>query len=273
MIGRVFTNKMTLIRLVAALVGLAGCGLPTHQQSQIGVTQVRKALNGEHPSVVKILRREPTQEPVTCTGTFIAPGIILTAAHCGGEHQVPELEISWENSQGEILTAKPNNFIRHPMYTDKVAIHSNDLAIIVINEPDKNTTLPAPLLGRAPTRGNLVTIVGYGDDHIEIKDGDIQSSGSGPKRIGHNSIYTVAPSGIVILNGSAIECENLSNTSVTGNGDSGGPLFIDGSLAAVTLGGGILNETNLQECPQAVSYFAGVFLKTNWDFIKKFIDL
>jgi hypothetical protein len=83
----------------------------------------------------------------------------------------------------------------------------------------------AQLFAQPPRPGDQLTIVGYGLNDLRTR------SGAGRKRVGTNTVTRVS-SGMI-----QFQAYQGERKAVSGSGDSGGPLFINGKLAGVTSGG------------------------------------
>jgi V8-like Glu-specific endopeptidase len=167
-----------------------------------------------------------------CTGTLIAPNVVLTAGHCV------------ENYDGGFMGDKDGTFeVNGQSYTttsvvahhdyDGAAIgsdHANDIAIMVLDQNVAGVE-PIEINRTVPYVGQTLTLVGFGGGGT----GDAGHNGDfGTKRVGETPIDFVS---------STLVSWNFDNNSEsnTAPGDSGGPALIDLDgvfyVAGVTSGG------------------------------------
>ncbi len=181
-----------------------------------------------------------------CTGSLMTSGRhILSAAHCftddTGVPDVDEIHIVFEMSDKHYVF--PVDLTQAGALTIPSAYNgvTGDGADYAIVELPSIAPFPAEryrLYTPTDEVGQIVTLVGYGNTGTGGL-GEIQG-GSATKRIGFNVIDSVS----MLTNGEVIVYD-FDNTgglgdseAITGTGDSGGPWFIDGRLAAVTSFGG-----------------------------------
>lgn len=180
--------------------------------------------DSQDPAVVAIgVRRVGCGAPlaVHCTGTLIAPRLVLTAAHCITDTPFgSNLEVLF----GSDAASPAASFRRvtevqlHPAYAAGNALA--DLALLILEE--SATAAPVPL-NTAPLDaawvGRSVRLVGFGQT---------QASGSlpGGKRTGTATISEVGSSQFRVVPGPSLSC----------HGDSGGPLLGPGGGGEVLIG-------------------------------------
>jgi V8-like Glu-specific endopeptidase len=153
---------------------------------------------------------EPAEAPrVTCTGTLVAPRVVLTAAHCVENLEAPQvLSVVFAP---EVARALPTERVRvaegrlHPAWR----AGENDIGVLLLAEdapvapvPLAGPGLPADLVGRT-TR-----VVGFGLD-----DG----GGTGHRRSGTARVAAVSAGTFSIEAAPGMSC----------GGDSGGPSFLE----------------------------------------------
>lgn len=164
-----------------------------------------------------------------CSGALLAPRIVLTAAHCVTDGS--DYAVHVRNILGEPILLQPNSIIIHPDYVpDAITkrVRSIDLAILKFDG-----TLPAPFFpvdvsSAMPRKGEQVIIGGYGmtDETKRASSGTFSSTAL-------NVIEPYGPSKILIwLEGKPIGTSGLKTGGC--HGDSGGPVFLNGKLVAIT---------------------------------------
>jgi MYXO-CTERM domain-containing protein len=210
----------------AAPLALAACAAdPTAVAStQAPILGGVQAQAGQYPTVVAVLINNGFGG--LCTGTLVAPDIVLTAAHCVSPAVLGMFDPSL-NTQAAVTAATSVAFVQaamtipHPGFNAN-ALGDNDIGII---------KLVTPVTDRAPTPMNfnhddappgiVVTMVGYG----ESQAGNQQSAGTE----------------FVLQQKTTVPCAQLPQFGVSDNnvlcwpqtdgtgkceGDSGGPSFL-----------------------------------------------
>jgi Trypsin len=162
-----------------------------------------------------------------CSGTLIAPQVVLTAGHCaeGVGNTAGRFEIAG-------TTYATSQVIVHPQYNDALigTDNANDLAVYRLNRPVTGVT-PSPIYRTTPQVGQTLTLVGFGAGGT----GNSGHDGSfGTKRVGTTPIDQVSTRLLLWR----FDNNTESNTAP---GDSGGPAFIQTGgvyyVAGVTSGG------------------------------------
>ncbi len=205
------------------------------------------ALDGTaHPAVVLIVMDIGGQPAFRCSGTLIAPKLVLTAGHCTGEPGEFSgirifTESDVENGDNNYPFAGPNSieatsWQAHPLFTER-AFFLHDVGVIRLT---KAVRLPADQYGQLPAVNQLdalqpgnatrFTAVGYGVQRINpafVQEELIRMSAA-PQLIQINTPGFTGDFSLL-----------LSNNAATGGtcfGDSGGPNYLGSSnvVAGVT---------------------------------------
>ena len=186
-----------------------------------------------------------------CSGTLIAPNVIITAAHCTeGAEQVyysfavtrPTVEPDAPGATGWTLggddsVAGEQNIYTHPDWDGDLQNNSlDDIGVIILDQPVTGIPLaPLPAAGyslESVAHGTAFTVVGYGVTYVKPADG--------PKKPTADALlqrhYTTSPlsnltSDTIIL---AVNPKDKRAGGGICSGDSGGPAFLDGVIVGVT---------------------------------------
>jgi len=234
--------------LAAICAGMLGCegASPDAGFSSRSSAITHGTLDGNaHPAVILIVMDVGGSPAFRCSGTLIAPKVVVTAGHCAGEpgefsgmRVFTESDV--ENGNNNYPFAGPNTieatgWHSHPLFTE-AAFFLHDVGVVLLSKP---VQLAAGQYGALPSvnqldglqRGSATTFtaVGYGLQRIN------------PAKVEEERIRMFAEPHLIQINTPSVGDFSmlLSNNASTGGtcfGDSGGPNYLGGSnvIAAVT---------------------------------------
>src|SRR5436190_11555403 len=203
-----------------------------------------------YPAVVAVGILNRDGSGALCSGTLIAPTVVLTAGHCLSFDPIAAVIAIFPDGVTEIDIDAASWEVHPDFDIDRVAVA--DVAAVVLDRPVTDVA-PLPLVALAPSPKSRGAIVGFGDA------GD---TGVGIKRAGRvrltrcpRSVRTV---GIQRgqLDGSLCWRPRRKGQD-TCHGDSGGPLLVDGLVAGVTSGG-------FPDCPGRLSWDTSIAAVRDW---------
>jgi V8-like Glu-specific endopeptidase len=195
-------------------------------------------LDGDgHPGVLRLHIRVGASG-FLCSGTVIEQRTILTAAHCV-ENAASASDVFVV--LGDEYRAASQMWIHEEYSANTPHLRSVDGQVYRFSGPDIAIIafaqdLPAPVVTigtDAPTQGDLVTIVGFGNDENESK---------GVRRVGQVEFQSMTPTYLedkqtVDHNTGALVVNPGPNNELVCGGDSGGALLVGDTLVGVTSGG------------------------------------
>ena len=245
------------IPFLAISAGLLGCDGGSTAPRQVSSAPPSLITHGTvdrnaHPAVVLIVMDVDRRPAFSCSGTLIAPKVVLTAGHCVGEpKEFSGLRVFTEsdvqNGNNNFPFAGPNaieaaRWHAHPLYTNR-AFFLHDVGVILLS---KAVELASGEYGRLPAQNQLdalqpgsstvFTAVGYGIQRIN------------PAQIEWEAIRMFSEPHLIQINTGftgdfSLLLSNNASTGGTCFGDSGGPNYLGSSnvVAGVTSFG--LNNT------------------------------
>ena len=268
--------KLSSAGIVAASL-MSACGTQKKPQNyaSLKITNGVNVSEDEFPSVVLLVVEKNGKREI-CSGTFVNDHQLVTAAHCVVDAVTGNLArvfyatpaYSYDENEPQLrFVAQALNIRVHPGFQRSQSLEpsTNDLA--VIDFPYGIAPSYSTIGYDAPEIDDAITIVGFGNNQSYLDEQGYQAGeGSGVKRAGRN-VVTERDGGLISFKGLGTESSdfNQGDWSATGSGDSGGPMFLNGTLVGVT-SRGELNEVKGGEY-LAVSYFVDLTNEDNRRFL------
>ena len=188
------------IACVLALVACSDSGAPPPEPIQSSAQSIIRGERERGQDAVVMLYFADGRSGGMCTGTIIAPRVVLTAKHCTQ---------GWSPADFTVAVG-PNPFagavafygVSEIRTTEGGALDGRDIAVLILDEDAAET--PFPLSADQPVRGRDVTLIGYGQT---------ESSDGGTKYRAVDTVTYVLPT------------EFVTDGHGACHGDSGGPTF------------------------------------------------
>jgi secreted trypsin-like serine protease len=191
-----------------------------------------------HPMVGAIVAEFDGTKDWFCSGTLIAPKVVLTAAHCTDFLASEGLQDVWVTFD-PVVTSRSKllhgSYVTHPGYNPMTL--ENDVAVIVLDRTVRKVT-PATLpdeglLDDMKADGSLaeatITNVGYGCTRSHT-GGPPTFTCDGVRRVSTSPVSGLTRSQLILnMN------HNATGGGGTCGGDSGGPHFLEDSTLLVSV--------------------------------------
>ena len=184
-------------------------------------------VDDDYPGVVQLIT-DSNGTIGRCTGSFIRPSIVLTAAHCVDQDGVV-VYLTKQKLDGSVSS---KNIMLHHEWEPELEIEiqdlSYDLALVYFDSDIAKSTEVLQITEERVNVGDQATMVGYGRyiyDNV---------TSAGKKRLGYNAIYDVSQDrGLFALIGLGESLDYSGENASVAKGDSGGPLLVGGKIAGV----------------------------------------
>jgi len=233
---------------VALAVGMLAAAVPT-QVSAIQDGQVAEPDEFTNVAVLRFLDTE-TGTRWRCTGTLVAPDVIITAAHCTEAPADtvyysfapvrPTTEPDAAGASGWTLGGSnldgEQSIFTDPDWDGDLQMQSlDDIGVIVLDMPvtgvEPATIAPLGILDGLP-RGTLFTLAGFGIHYVKPTEGPRKPTAvAGLERSWTTSPLSNLTTDTLML---AASPHDKRGGGTICSGDSGGPVFYEGLLVAVT---------------------------------------
>ncbi len=267
------TPLLATTSIVLALVALATpLALAVRPRAHASVIGGKPAAEGSYPSAAYVLdfRGKIVGE---CTGTVVAPSLVLTAGHCAedmktgaiynhGGYRVLTGRVNFASGQGQGQLSTVVGVIPYPGFARR--LDAGDAALLVLEKPVAAPAMPLARLGQARLfdAGTTATIAGWGltsilqrklTKHLQYAHTVVQPA-SWCKRHVHPffprwELCTIDPAHFA-----AGGCY----------GDSGGPLMVPGKSPGELLEVGIVAFGQLACSPRYPNVYTRVDAMSGW---------
>lgn len=161
--------RWALSLAVSAATACAADG-PATNGVETAIIGGSEAQTGQFPTVVALAAQGgPTAYQVFCSGTLVAPDIVLTAAHCQEvEDQIGTIWVIVDGmrpQEGQGTAIEVTQSVRDPSW-DSLNVFGVDVAVLFLATPVTDRP-PSPIMLTPLAAGDAITAVGYGTADVD----------------------------------------------------------------------------------------------------------
>ena len=232
------------------LLGMQGYSLPAdaiiRRHDLLDDQYIVNAL--DYPAVVDLLAVGD------CIGTLIHPSFLLTAAHCA-EHLKDNATLEINGSSYGVA-----DYYLHEDYADD----ENDIAMVEL-EKSVDDVDPIPWYTGSDEEGKEVLFVGRGDTGTGL-EGQSGATADGKTRKASNTVASIEEGNLMFIFHHPDDDGVTSLEGISGDGDSGGPAFIQSEGVLQIAGISSYQDENGNELGQygVHEYYARVSDYDDW---------
>jgi uncharacterized membrane protein YgcG len=219
-------RRPSCVALVICFASLPACALqPSGSDDPEVVGDGAQAIKGgslatDYPESVLLLIKSGGVSKELCSGSLVAPNVVITAGHC--VHGFDSWSITAPFANGQTATSTQSTTFDWNSGSDNVDPNTHDVALLILDTPINIASYPS--IATAPVADNSkVTNVG------RINNGQLSNT----------ALYMSKP--VTVTSASSIGYPfDYQGNEIIEHGDSGGPVFVPGThqLVAVNSGGG-----------------------------------